>query len=145
MGEQHPAAKRKNKKPPQNGVVLEKSRLKAKASSLSTRYSPLLPVFVRGVGNNIIPKENVYVKCERDERHVNEKVVPNPNRRDKEPMYIGKRVRHDIKRNFESKPLRIDDKDVFPEGKDRFCLNSKDKHNALIHTGAIMNPKRKKR
>ena len=58
---------------------------------------------------------------------------------------VGKRVRHDIKRNFENKPLRIDDKDVFPEGKDRFCLNSKDKHNALIHTGAIMNPKRKKR
>ena len=42
---------------------------------------------------------------ERDGRHLNEKVYPNPNPKDKEPMYIGKRVRHDIKTRFESKPL----------------------------------------
>lgn len=37
---------------------------------------------------------------ERDGRHVNEKVEPNPNRKDKKPMYIGKRVRHDQKKRF---------------------------------------------
>ena len=37
---------------------------------------------------------------ERDGRHLNEKVFPNPNRYDKKPMYIAKRVRHDIKDNF---------------------------------------------
>lgn len=37
---------------------------------------------------------------ERDGRHLNEKVYPNPNPKDKKPMYIGKRVRHDKKENF---------------------------------------------
>lgn len=42
---------------------------------------------------------------EKDGRHLNEKIVPNPNPRDSKPMYIGKRVRHDKKANFESSPL----------------------------------------
>ena len=37
---------------------------------------------------------------ERDGRHLNEKVSPNPNPNDKKPMYIGKRVRHDSKKFF---------------------------------------------
>lgn len=37
---------------------------------------------------------------EKDGRHLNEKVSPNPNPKDKRPMYIGKRVRHDKKINF---------------------------------------------
>ena len=41
----------------------------------------------------------------KDGRHLNEKVYPNPDPKDKNPMYIGKRVRHDKKRNFASKPL----------------------------------------
>ena len=39
---------------------------------------------------------------ERDGRHLNEKVFPNPNRKDKRPMFIGKRIRHDKKSNFSS-------------------------------------------
>lgn len=35
----------------------------------------------------------------------NEKVEPNPNPKDTEPMYIGKRIRHDKKEFFEDKPL----------------------------------------
>ena len=35
----------------------------------------------------------------------NEKVYPNPDKRDSSPMYIGKRVRHDKKNTFEEKPL----------------------------------------
>ncbi|MCD7728681.1 MAG: hypothetical protein LUI60_02050 [Clostridia bacterium] len=42
---------------------------------------------------------------ERDGRHLNEKVFPNPNPNDKEPMYIAKRVRHDDKDNFSNNPL----------------------------------------
>lgn len=42
---------------------------------------------------------------EKDGRHLNEKVYPNPNKKDKKPMYIGKRVRLDKKSNFEDKPL----------------------------------------
>lgn len=42
------------------------------------------------------------------------------------------------------KPLRLSDKDVFPEGKERFRLNSRDKHNVLIHTKQINDPKKKK-
>ncbi len=37
---------------------------------------------------------------ERDGRHLNEKVSPNPNPKDKNPMYIAKRVRHDSKKHF---------------------------------------------
>ncbi len=40
---------------------------------------------------------------ERDGRHLNEKVYPNPNKRDREPMYIAKRVRHDKKKHFGKK------------------------------------------
>lgn len=39
---------------------------------------------------------------ERDGDRLNEEVKPNPNRTDKEPMYIGKRVRHDEKKYFSS-------------------------------------------
>lgn len=51
-------------------------------------------------------KEYKYRKVmhnERDGRHLNEKVYPNPNKRDKEPMYIAKRVRHDKKKHFGKK------------------------------------------
>lgn len=37
---------------------------------------------------------------EYDGRHLNEKVYPNPNKKDKRPMYIVKRVRADEKNNF---------------------------------------------
>lgn len=40
---------------------------------------------------------------ERDGRHPNEKVYPNPNPKDDKPMYIGKRVRHDKKNRFDKR------------------------------------------
>ena len=46
-------------------------------------------------------KPGVYIMHgEKDGRHRNEKVSPNPNPKDPRPMYIGKRVRHDEKKNF---------------------------------------------
>ena len=54
------------------------------------------------------PSEYKYRKVmhsEKDGKRTNERVYPNPNPKDKKPMYIGKRVRHDKKRNFEDKPL----------------------------------------
>lgn len=42
---------------------------------------------------------------EKEGRHYNEEVFPNPNPKDSKPMYIGKRVRHDKKKNFHSDPL----------------------------------------
>lgn len=42
---------------------------------------------------------------EKDGRHLNEKVYPNPDSTDSEPMYIAKRVRHDNKDKFEAYPL----------------------------------------
>lgn len=42
---------------------------------------------------------------EKDGRHLNEVVCPNPNPRDEKPMYIAKRVRHDDKENFAKNPL----------------------------------------
>ena len=43
--------------------------------------------------------------AEKDGKRNNEKVYPNPNPKDTRPMYIGKRVRHDNKKNFGDKPL----------------------------------------
>jgi hypothetical protein len=49
---------------------------------------------------------------ERDGERLNEKVYPNPNFKDKEPMYIGKRVRHDEKKHFgERLPWKYPKKD----------------------------------
>lgn len=48
-------------------------------------------------------KEYKYRKVmhnERDGRHLNEKVYPNPDKSDSRPMYIAKRKRHDSKENF---------------------------------------------
>lgn len=42
---------------------------------------------------------------ETDGNRKNEKIYPNPNPKDDKPMYIGKRVRHDEKENFEECPL----------------------------------------
>ena len=42
---------------------------------------------------------------EKDGKRTNEMVYPNPDPKDPEPMYIGKRVRHDKKNNFENQPL----------------------------------------
>ena len=58
---------------------------------------------------------------ERDGRHLNEKITPNPNPQDPEPMYIGKRVRHDEKKNFGEKypwkyPKKDEKKEVPPHG-----------------------------
>lgn len=40
---------------------------------------------------------------ERDGKRLNEKVCPNPNKNDTEPMYVGKRVRADEKKYFGSR------------------------------------------
>ena len=49
------------------------------------------------------------------------------------------------KNRMSGKPLQLKDKDIFPEGKERFGLNSKDKHNVLVHTKSIRDPKNRKR
>ncbi len=49
---------------------------------------------------------------EKDGRHLNEKVYPNPNPKDPKPMYIGKRERHDEKNKFGEKlPWKYPKKD----------------------------------
>lgn len=42
------------------------------------------------------------------------------------------------------KPLRVDDKDVFPEDQERFILSSHDTHNVLVHTGVVSKKGKKK-
>ncbi len=37
---------------------------------------------------------------QRDGRHLNDTIIPNPNSLDKEPMHVTKRIRHDQKHNF---------------------------------------------
>lgn len=49
------------------------------------------------------------------------------------------------KNRMSKQALKLSDKKVFPDNKERFKLSSKDKHNVLVHTKAIANPKNKKR
>lgn len=42
------------------------------------------------------------------------------------------------KNRMSGKPLRVGDKNVFPEGRERFKLGSHDKHRVLEHTGKIV-------
>lgn len=62
------------------------------------------PALIIGESVNEKKKEEfVYRKVthsERDGRHLNEKVVPNPNTKDSTPMYISKRPRRDEKKFF---------------------------------------------
>ena len=43
------------------------------------------------------------------------------------------------------KPLRVEDKAVFPEDSERFTLSSHDKHNSLVHTGMVLKKGKKKK
>lgn len=48
------------------------------------------------------------------------------------------------KNRMSGKPLTLDDKKVFPEGKERFKLGSHDLNRALIHTDTAVRPKKKR-
>lgn len=48
------------------------------------------------------------------------------------------------KNRMSGKPLKLGDKDVFPEDKERFKLGSHDTHKALEHTGKIKKQRKRK-
>ena len=58
------------------------------------------PALVTGEFSEKEYKYRKVTHSEKDGRHLNEKVDPNPNPKDKKPMYIAKRERHDKKENF---------------------------------------------
>ena len=58
------------------------------------------PALITGEHSNSEYKYRKVMHSEKDGRHFNETVRPNPNRNDSRPMYITKRVRHDKKKNF---------------------------------------------
>ena len=58
------------------------------------------PALITGEFSEKEYKYRKVMHSEKDGRHLNEKVYPNPNPKDKKPMFIGKRVRHDKKRYF---------------------------------------------
>lgn len=60
------------------------------------------PALITGEYSDIEYDYRKVTHSEREGRHLNEKVFPNPNLNDKEPMYITKRTRHDKKKNFSS-------------------------------------------
>lgn len=102
--------KRKSKKPSQNGTAKKKLHTTNTSVSVHEEY-PHFRYYTKSnhptliVGEQPI-EEYRYRKVthtERDGRHLNEKIVPNPNPQDKKPMYIGKRIRHDKKKNFDKR------------------------------------------
>lgn len=63
------------------------------------------PALITGEHSNEEYKYRKVMHSEKDGNRTNEKVYPTPDKRDSRPMYIGKRVRHDKKINFEDYPL----------------------------------------
>ena len=61
------------------------------------------PALIVGEHSNTEYNYRKVMHSERDGRHLNEKVYPNPNKSDERPMYIAKRVRHDKKGYFTKK------------------------------------------
>ena len=58
------------------------------------------PALITGEHSSDEYKYRKVTHSERDGRHLNEKISPNPNKYDRRPMYIAKRTRHDKKDNF---------------------------------------------
>jgi hypothetical protein len=70
------------------------------------------PALVTAEHSPIEYKYRKVTHSERENRHVNEKVYPNPNPRDPAPMYIVNRQRHDSKKRFGSRyPWKYPKKD----------------------------------
>ncbi len=63
---------------------------------------PALIVGEQKINNIDEWKYRKVMHCEKDGRHLNEKIYPNSDPTDKEPMYIAKRIRHDNKKYFSS-------------------------------------------
>lgn len=58
------------------------------------------PALITGEYSDVEFNYRKVTHSDKEGRHLNEKVDPNPNPSDKEPMFIVKRVRHDNKKNF---------------------------------------------
>lgn len=61
------------------------------------------PALITAEHSKLEYKYRKVMHSERDGRHLNEKVFPNPDPKDARPMYIGKRIRHDKKVHFDKK------------------------------------------
>ncbi|GHV02060.1 hypothetical protein FACS1894211_12850 [Clostridia bacterium] len=90
MGKKNKGKNESGKKPKKSEIFPHfRLYLKARHPALITGERPVDEYDFRKVTHS-----------ERDGNRPNEKVFPNPNLADSEPMYIGKRVRHDQKKNF---------------------------------------------
>jgi len=63
------------------------------------------PALITGEHSKDEYKYRKVMHSKKDGNRTNEKVYPNPRPGDYKPMYIGKRVRHDLKSNFEKNIL----------------------------------------
>lgn len=106
--------KRNTRKPPYNKRRAvrynSKPRTRVEAPYPHFRYykksgHPALIVGERNQGRKEEYKYRKVMHGGKDGRHLNETVCPNPDPDDPEPMNIAKRVRHDLKNNFEERPL----------------------------------------
>lgn len=59
------------------------------------------PALIVGEHNEKEYKFRKVTHSEKDGKHLNEKVFPNPDKTDPKPMFINKRIRHDKKNAFD--------------------------------------------
>ena len=92
-----PAAQKKQiKKPSTNKPTGEKEKFPHFRKYLKANH----PALIVGEKSDTEYNYRKVMHSDRDGRHLNESVKPNPNPKDKKPMHIAKRVRHDEKTNF---------------------------------------------
>ncbi|MCM1367560.1 MAG: hypothetical protein NC184_01950 [Roseburia sp.] len=103
-------------------------------------------VVVREKGKNVtVAKLKTVKKFDANGKNADPALVEINHERYGLPNRTGVDFQRFDRNRISGKPLDIEDKTVFPEGKEQFTLGSNDTHNALVHTGMVLKkPKKKK-
>jgi hypothetical protein len=98
-------------------------------------------VVVRDKNSNVtVSKVKSIKKVDADGKNADKALVEINAERYNLPQRTGVDYQRFAKNRMSGKPLDIKDKKVFPEDKERYTLNSKDKHSVLVHTKSINMP-----
>lgn len=95
--------KKRNKKyidKQNNFIVYDKPNEKQKYPHFRKYFNSKHPAMITGEHSSNEWNYRKVMHGEKDGKHLNETIDPNPNPLDKRPMHVSKRVRHDDKSNF---------------------------------------------
>lgn len=85
---------------PSKYIIYDKPNEKQKFPHFRKYKKSQHPAMITGEYSNTEWNYRKVMHGQKDGKRTNEMYYPNPNPLDKEPMFVGKRVRHDNKNNF---------------------------------------------